>query len=179
MHFTHPTCKDELVEAVLARKHHIEFSVHGLSHWQRVERNALFLAQSGEADRAVVSLFALFHDSQRLNDFEDPDHGARGAGLANEFFAEGLLPISTDQLNLLTYACTHHTDVVHHDDHTVQCCWDGDRLDLTRIGVLPDPLLLNTPEAKRIAETMNFSEVESSITSNGEQVGAGNPLPAQ
>ena len=172
MSFSHPICTDELVAAVLERKHHIEFSVHGLSHWLRVERNGLFLAEFGSADQAVVSLFALFHDSQRLNDFEDPKHGARGAGLATEFFSAGLLPISREQFDLLVFACTHHTDVTHHDDHTIQCCWDGDRLDLTRISVLPDPLLLNTLEAKRIAETMDYSELEAFKPINGEQCSA-------
>lgn len=158
MHFIHPICTEELVEAVLARKNHIEFSVHDLDHWQRVEHNGLFLARSVEADPVIVSLFALFHDSQRLNDFEDPHHGARGAELANDFFSEGLLPISHEQIDLLAYACTHHTNLIHHSDLTVQCCWDADRLDITRIGVNPDPFLLNTIKAKHIAETLNIQE---------------------
>ena len=145
-----------------ARKHTIEFSVHGLSHWQRVERNGLYLAAQENGHAEVISLFALFHDSQRLNDYEDPEHGLRGGILAAEFHPAGRLPISDEQLDSLVYACTHHTDTIYHAEPTICCCWDGDRLDLTRIGVLPDPSMLNTKCAKRIAETMDYSEVEGS-----------------
>jgi HD superfamily phosphodiesterase len=55
--------------------------IHRLPHWLRVERNGLDLAATEGGDSAVVSLFALFHDSRRLNDDADPDHGSRGAGL--------------------------------------------------------------------------------------------------
>lgn len=55
----------------------------------------------------MASLFALFHDSRRLNDDVDPDHGSRGARLAEELDAEGLLPVTDLQLGLLVYACYH------------------------------------------------------------------------
>ena len=161
MIFEHPTVDDTLVQDVLARKHHIEFSVHGLQHWQRVERNGLFIASRDGGDTEVISLFALFHDSQRINDFEDPEHGARGASLATEFYKSGRIPITEDQLQLLTFSCTHHTDTIHHDNLTIRSCWDADRLDLTRISVLPDPLMLNTPTAKLVAESMDYSEIEA------------------
>lgn len=161
MLFAHSIADDRLVQDVVSRKHHIEFSVHGLSHWQRVERNGLYLARHEGGDESVISLFALFHDSQRMNDFEDPEHGKRGAALALEFHKSGSLPISQDQLDLLVHACTYHTDVIAHDDVTIQCCWDADRLDLTRVGVLPDAEFLNTASAKSVAKTMDYSEIES------------------
>ena len=73
--FQHLQIDDQLVQDVIARKHYVEYSVHGLQHWQRVERNGLYLAKKEGGDDLVVSLFALFHDSQRVNDYEDP--GAR------------------------------------------------------------------------------------------------------
>ena len=161
MLFLHPAISDDLVRAVVHQKNAIEFSVHGLSHWQRVERNALFLAAEEGGDMLVASLFALFHDSRRINDFEDPEHGARGGVLASEFFATGRLPINEPQMEVLVYACEHHTDEIVHGDTTIQCCWDGDRLDLTRIGVIPDPMMLNTETAKRIAKVMDYSEIEN------------------
>jgi uncharacterized protein len=115
------------------------------------------------ADAAVVSLFSLFHDSRRINDFEDPGHGARGAHLAGEYFSDGLLSVSESQFRLLAYACENHTDETYSTDITVGCCWDADRLDLTRIGVPPDPDMLNTVEAKAVAETCDFSPVEAFI----------------
>lgn len=155
---------DQLVRDVLSRKHAIEFSVHGIEHWRRVERNGLFLASREGGDQEVISLFALFHDSQRINDFEDPDHGVRGGILAKEFFGCGRLAIAEEHLELLTFACEHHTDTILHDNPTIRCCWDGDRLDLTRTGILPDPTMLNTDSAKRIAETMDYAEIERAPT---------------
>jgi len=149
--FTHSIVDDDLARDVLSRKHLQEFSVHGLLHWQKVERNGLYLAQCEGGDMSIVSLFALFHDAQRVNEYEDPEHGARGAFLANSFFQIGRLRISKEQLDVLIYACTHHTDETFHADVTIQCCWDADRLDLTRIGICPDPEMLNTESAKSIA----------------------------
>ncbi len=161
MIFAHPISDDDLVRDVLARKHLIEYSVHGLQHWQRVERNGLFIASRDGGDPEVISLFALFHDSQRINDYEDPEHGARGASLATEFHSAGRLKITEDQLRLLVFSCTHHTDTTHHTDATVSACWDADRLDLTRIRVVPDPLMLNTASAKSVAESRDYSELEA------------------
>ena len=161
MIFSHSISDDSLVQDVLAKKHHIEYSVHALKHWQRVERNGLFLVDRMGGDPKIVSLFALFHDSQRLNDFEDPEHGARGASLAREFYQNGRLPITESELDLLTLACTQHTDTIFTDDPTIQCCWDGDRLDLSRVGILPDSTMLNTSSAKSIADTMDYGELHA------------------
>ncbi|PQJ27439.1 hypothetical protein [Rubritalea profundi] len=155
--FIHDKVDDQLVQDVLSRKHQIEYSVHGLQHWQRVERNGLFLSEREGGDDLVVSLFALFHDSQRLNDFEDPEHGSRGATLATEFYDQGRLCISEAQLQTLTEACRDHTESIYSDNATIRCCWDGDRLDLTRISVIPDSEMLNTATAKEIADTMDYS----------------------
>lgn len=65
--------------------------------------------------------------------------------------AEGILPVTDLQLALLAYACENHTDMTYCVERTVACCWDADRLDLTRIGIAPDPDLLNTETARRIA----------------------------
>ncbi len=54
-------------------------SIHGPSHWRRVERNGLWLADRSGGDVFVVSLFAWFHDSCRVNEWTAPDHGKRGA----------------------------------------------------------------------------------------------------
>ena len=152
--FTHPSVDDQLVHDVLARRHYMESSVHGLQHWQRVERNGLSLAEIEGGDSLVISLFALFHDSQRIDDFEDIEHGKRGALLAVEFYNNGRLNISEDQFHLLTEACRNHTESLFSDNTTIRCCWDADRLDLTRIYVIPDPDMLNTNTAKKFARTL-------------------------
>src|SRR5262249_4942019 len=57
-------------------------SVHGPSHWRRVERNGLFLAARSGAVEDVVRLFAVFHDSRREHDGWDDTHGARASAYA-------------------------------------------------------------------------------------------------
>ena len=52
--------------------------MHGVSHWERVERNGLLLA-TPECDVTVIRLFAYLHDSCRENDGDDNRHGPRAA----------------------------------------------------------------------------------------------------
>ena len=56
--------------------------IHGASHWARVRENGLRLAESTGANRGVIELFALLHDSKRLSDGFDPEHGKRAAEFA-------------------------------------------------------------------------------------------------
>jgi uncharacterized protein len=42
-------------------------------------------------------------------------------------------------------------------DVTVRTCWDADRLDLGRVGVTPDPILLCTDVARR-PETIRWAD---------------------
>jgi uncharacterized protein len=112
-----------------------------------VRENGLSLASVTDGvDPEVVGLFALFHDSMRLNDGHDPDHGRRGSRLARELAR--LLPLQHWQLEQLTTACDGHTDGFVSDDPTVGACWDADRLDLPRVGIQPEARLLSTVAAR-------------------------------
>jgi uncharacterized protein len=155
MYFQHPIISQTLVDGVLSDRPERGSGIHGQGHWLRVERNGLFLAEKEGADPIIVSLFALFHDSRRINDATDPEHGKRGAQLALALFADDLLPVSQDQLEVLVFACEGHTDTLYSGDITVGSCWDADRLDLTRIGLSPDSRYLNTATAKRLADAGN------------------------
>lgn len=125
-------------------------SIHGPGHWRLVERNGLLIAQENGANARVVQLFALFHDSQRLNDGSDLRHGARGAELAQRFGCEAL-GIGDAEMALLVEACRNHTSGMHHADPTIGACWDADRLDLGRVGVIPDERFMSTEAGRRIA----------------------------
>ena len=121
--------------------------IHGLGHWARVYANGLKLAAATGADTRVVELFALFHDSRRLNENSDPEHGPRGAMLAAQLRG-ALLPMDNDSFQLLLTACRLHTIARTHEDITVQTCFDADRLDLARTGKTVDPHFLCTEAAK-------------------------------
>ena len=125
-------------------------SVHGPAHWMRVRKNGLYLAEHTGANKKVVELFALFHDSCRFDDWADPDHGPRAADLAEYYFYEQkMLPCSEEELQLLTTACEGHTYGGESDEPTIGTCWDADRLDLPRVGITVDPNRLCTQKAKQ------------------------------
>lgn len=120
---------------------------HGLAHWGRVMENGLRLAQRTGADTQVVTLFAVFHDSRRVNEDTDPDHGRRGAELALALRGR-LYDLPGAAFELLYRACDLHTDCCSDPDRTVQTCFDADRLDLGRVGITPDPGRLCTKAAR-------------------------------
>jgi len=107
----------------------------------------LELSRSTGADPLVVELFAWFHDARRFNDFGDPEHGDRGAALARELCGEFFTATDT-QMALLEEACCGHSDGHLQADVTVQTCWDADRLDLARVGIIPDQNKLCTEAAR-------------------------------
>ncbi|MCX5797616.1 MAG: hypothetical protein NTY77_19165 [Elusimicrobia bacterium] len=121
--------------------------VHGSAHWQRVRDNGLRLAGLTGANPGVIELFALFHDSRRLNDCRDPGHGARGALFA-QTLAGSAFELAACDLKLLMDACHGHSEGLMTGDITVLACWDADRLDLGRVGIRPSPQRLCTEAAR-------------------------------
>lgn len=125
-------------------------SIHGPSHWRRVEQAGLLLATRTGANTDVVRLFALFHDSKRLNDWTDEGHGARGADFASELRGK-FFDLDDAAFSQLHYACVWHTDQDYTNDPTIGTCWDADRLDLGRVGSVPNPEFMCTEFGKEIA----------------------------
>lgn len=134
---------------------------HGITHWARVYDNGQRVAEASGADKDVVALFALFHDSKRRNEGYDPDHGQRGAEMAKRLRGD-FFELSDSQFYLLIEACRGHTHCRLHDDVTIGACWDSDRLDLGRVGTMPHPHYLNTDEAKR-KETIHWADGRASF----------------
>jgi len=124
-------------------------SIHGPKHWDRVLENALRIRKETNADIRILDLFALFHDSMRENDIIDPGHGRRGAIYAAQLREEGWFDLEDFAFTLLEKACIEHTSGTVEGDRTVITCWDADRLDLWRCGIVPKPDRLCTETAKR------------------------------
>ncbi len=130
--------------------------VHGVAHWARVLENGLRLANETEANVEVVSLFAVLHDSRRINEVTDPEHGPRAAQFATELRGS-VMDLDDHEFRLLYRACEGHTHERNHPDVTIQTCWDSDRLDLGRVGITPHPTRLCTEVAKR-PETIKWAD---------------------
>ncbi|MDB5386021.1 MAG: hypothetical protein JWM11_1667 [Planctomycetaceae bacterium] len=121
---------------------------HGVAHWARVLENGLRLAKETGANIKIVMLFAVLHDSRRINEWTDPEHGARAAKFATSLRGKAF-DLTDHEFQLLEVACEGHCHVPYHSDVTIQTCWDADRLDLGRVGITPDPNRLCTQVAKR------------------------------
>lgn len=122
---------------------------HGIVHWARVLENGLKVAESTGADTEIVKLFAILHDSRRMNENHDPQHGLRGGELARSLQGT-LVHLDDDRMALLYKACRLHTDGYTEGDITLQTCWDADRLDLGRVGITPVKERLCTPAARQL-----------------------------
>ena len=122
---------------------------HGLNHWMRVQGLGEYLAKKTEgADAEVVWHFALLHDMARVSEYSDPHHGPRAGAL---IMTMRHLNLSHSQRELLTIAIEDHSEGRVTKCPTIGCCWDSDRLDLPRVGVIPDPALMSTVEGKFMA----------------------------
>ncbi len=172
---------EALVAAVHARATGLGSALHGERHWQCVGWAAALLARDVPgADREVAFLFALLHDSQRLNDDYDPQHGPRAAALAREL--DGVaFALGPERLKLLVDACTGHADGGRSSDPSTAVCWDADRLNLWRVGTRPDPRYLSTQPAshpdwiargREISESRyTWSEVAAAFETDGDVAG--------
>lgn len=134
---------------------------HGVAHWARVLENGLRLAAETGANVEVVRLFAVLHDSRRLNEVTDPQHGPRAAEFALELRGR-VFDLGDHEFRLLYKACHGHTHERTHCDVTIQTCWDSDRLDLGRVGITPHPSRLCTAAAKR-QETIKWADGRASF----------------
>jgi len=136
----------ELVHTIRSQYRLDWWGIHGITHWARVWETGLRLAVRTDANPRVVELFAVFHDACRANDGRDPDHGRRAAELVERLQGQ-LFELSETERALLRFACVHHARGWTEADVTVQTCWDADRLDLGRVGIIPSPSRLCTAPA--------------------------------
>lgn len=134
---------------------------HGVAHWARVLENGRRLSAETGADVEIVELFAVLHDAKRVNEMTDPEHGPRAAEFALTLNGR-LFRLEDHRLRLLHRACHGHTHERTHPDVTIRTCWDSDRLDLGRVGILPDPHYLNTEPARR-PETIAWADARASL----------------
>ena len=123
--------------------------IHGPSHWQRVEAFGLRIAESSKADLTVVRLFALLHDSCRIDDGDDPGHGPRAAEMLGRI-VPSVFALDRHRLELLKHAVRDHTSGLTSPEPTIGTCWDADRLDISRVGITPSARYLSTAAGEEI-----------------------------
>ena len=131
-----------------------EFSIHGIDHWDRVANYGLSTA-SPEADLDVVLCFAYLHDVERQDDGYDEEHGPRAAALVDQIRDSVLAFLDDKQIGLLKEACALHTICHKIGNPTIDACFDSDRLDLSRVGITPDPDKMATKKGAEKARAIN------------------------
>lgn len=134
---------------------------HGLSHWQRVERNGIILSLENGAVREgvnvkVVRAFAYLHDKCRVDDWEDIEHGVRAADMLPGIRNTVLKDFTDDEVALLQQACRYHTTKRRTGCATVDICFDADRLDLGRVGIIPNPRKMATEQGAYYAANIHL-----------------------
>ena len=138
-------------------------ATHGLSHWQRVERNGVLLSTENGAFREginikVVRAFAYLHDKCRVDDWEDLEHGVRAADMLPDIRNTILRDFTDEEVALLEQACRYHTTRRRMGNPTVDVCFDADRLDLGRVGITPDPKKMATEQGAYYAVNIHLVE---------------------
>ena len=135
-------------EYVLTEKHAV--GIHGIDHWDRVYAYGQRLV-TRKVNPLVVGLFAYLHDFCRVDDGDDLEHGPRAAAFVDTIRDTLLADVSDGEIHLLKEACRLHTVADRTGDPTIDACFDADRLDLGRVGIIPDPSRMATKKGKEIA----------------------------
>ena len=132
---------------------------HGLPHWQKVERNGILLSLENGRIREginikVVRFFAYLHDKCRYDNWTDIEHGVRAADMLQTIRDTILKDFTDEEVSLLERACKYHTTELCTGNPTIDVCFDADRLDLSRVGIVPNPRRMATEQGAYYAENL-------------------------
>ena len=130
-----------------------ELGCHGIDHWDRVYANGQLLV-TRRVNPLVVGLFAYLHDYCRMDDGDDLQHGPRAAAFIDTIRDTLLVDVSDEDIHLLKEACRLHTVATKTGNPTIDACFDADRLDLRRVGIIPDPARMATKKGKKIVSLL-------------------------
>ncbi|MBU0741357.1 hypothetical protein KKA85_06840 [bacterium] len=139
---------EELLPEVMAQFALDPDGLHGLPHWARVLENALRLAKDTDVNLEVLELFAILHDSRRISDGEDRDHGLRSADFALYCRDRGYLLDDAYFSKLHLAIVGHSKPCSDPGDETIRICWDAEQLDLGRLGITPRSSCMYTEAAR-------------------------------
>ena len=133
-------------------------ALHGIKHWDRVYENGQRLL-TPEMNARVVGLFAYLHDSCRIDNDRDLEHGPRAARYIDTLRDNYLKELTDEEITLLKEACRLHTTTERTGNPTIDACFDADRLDLWRVGIIPDPNRMATEKGKELTRRTDYQEI--------------------
>jgi uncharacterized protein len=115
------------------------------------------LYQEG-ADMDVILAFAYLHDSERRDNAMDIEHGKRASLLIDRIRETELKALNDEQIAKLKRACELHTIEHRTGDITIDICFDADRMDLLRVGIIPDPKRMATKLGAELVADPNYED---------------------
>ncbi len=72
-------------------------------------------------------------------------------------FRDTIMKDFTDEeVSLLEKACRYHTTEHHTGNPTIDVCFDADRLNLCRVGIVPNPKLMATEQGANYAANIHL-----------------------
>ena len=145
---------------------------YGVDHADRVADFGKRLFVPG-ADPDVIAAFAYIHDLERSDAPEDPGHGERSAAIIDEIRETYLAALSAPEIEILKTACVTHSTGAKTDNTTINICHDADRLDMPRLGIIPDPERMATEKGAYLARMILADRQDQ--TPRGQQANAGDP----
>ena len=126
----------DLISDVMSVATHRRSPIHGELHWRAVSQAGIEIAKLNGGRTEIAMAFGLIHDSQRLCDDWDPEHGLRAAKWASK--SKRLLDlIGKDGRDIVAAAARDHEKGKVTQDRNIGTCWDADRINLWRVGLMP------------------------------------------
>lgn len=138
---------------------------HGVSHWERVAQVGMDIGRELKLDNVAlwsIKAFGWTHDLWRTHDGRCRKHGRDGFENLLSLDCKLIQQLPEQERELIRLAIRYHSDgfiageafdlglfetVELNEQRIVDivgCCWDADRLDLARIGMIPRRCLIST-----------------------------------
>ena len=92
------------------------------------------------------SWFVYLYNKCHLDDWTDIEHGVRAANMLSTIRNTILRDFTDEEVSLLERACRYHIAEHRTGNPTIDVCFDADRLDLGRVGIVPNPKRMATEQ---------------------------------
>jgi uncharacterized protein len=173
-HYFNGSVFDRIIDTYPMGEHEARYGIHGQRHWARVLSNSCKLLyemmQRGDLEEVTevmaysVVMFSLFHDSKRETNGVCMRHGDDGASFYKECIGDMIVrhpeTYTQEDHESLLRAMRDHCRVEFPEEYKqagerptvlMKICFDSDRLDLPRVGIIPDPDRMFTEVGKVLA----------------------------
>ncbi len=134
------------------------FSIHGILHEYRVLVYCYLIGTAEKADVGSLCRAAIFHDTQRIDDDLDPEHGKKAA----EWFLENFDLKNKEKIKYLIWWHMPEDSMAPEMNLDLKCFKDADALDRWRIHNFDEKYLRTKTGRKLVSFSKKFFELTES-----------------